>query len=157
MSWPRKNSCLCRFLLGVRTDESFALYLKLGSVLFSLYIGLHYKHITVVNDASRVIRMTRVSDATAWSVTYDRNWWHKLRLSRKLQYLCEAKDFSHKWDEMRWHFVKTKSLGLRKPLLNTLNFRLSYGQNLPNFWPFFSAWTKVNKIKPIFDCFSKSF
>ncbi len=28
---------------------------------------------------------------------------------------------------------------------------------LANFRSFFSAWTKVNKIKAIFDCFSKSF
>ncbi len=35
--------------------------------------GLYYKHTTIVNDASRVIRMTIVSDATILSVTYDRN------------------------------------------------------------------------------------
>jgi hypothetical protein len=35
--------------------------------------GLYYKHITIVNDAARVIRITIVSDATTWSITYDRN------------------------------------------------------------------------------------
>ncbi len=33
--------------------------------------GLYYKHITIINDAASVIRMTIVSDATTWSVTYD--------------------------------------------------------------------------------------
>jgi hypothetical protein len=35
--------------------------------------GLYYKHITIVNDAARAIRMMIVRDATTWSVIYDRN------------------------------------------------------------------------------------
>jgi len=33
--------------------------------------GLYNKHITIVNDASGVIRMAIVSDATTWSLTDD--------------------------------------------------------------------------------------
>jgi hypothetical protein len=35
--------------------------------------GLYYKHITIVNEAFRVIRMTIVSDAATWSITNNRN------------------------------------------------------------------------------------
>ncbi len=40
---------------------------------FILCSGLYYKHITIVNDASRVIRMAVKSDATTWSVAYNYN------------------------------------------------------------------------------------
>jgi hypothetical protein len=35
--------------------------------------GLYYKHITTIYDASRTIRMRILSDATTWSVIYERN------------------------------------------------------------------------------------
>jgi hypothetical protein len=34
---------------------------------------LYYKHFTIVNDASRVIRMTIVSDSTTWSIDDNHN------------------------------------------------------------------------------------
>ncbi len=40
---------------------------------FILCSDLYYKHITIVNDASRVIRMAVISDATTWSVAYNYN------------------------------------------------------------------------------------
>jgi hypothetical protein len=48
---------------------------ELGSKEFKNigHSGLYYKHITIVNDASRVVIMMIVSDATAWSITYDCN------------------------------------------------------------------------------------
>jgi hypothetical protein len=33
--------------------------------------GVHYNIIVIVNDASGVVRMTIVSDATTWNVTYN--------------------------------------------------------------------------------------
>ncbi len=47
---------------------------------------------------------------------------------------------------MRWNFDKTKSLWPRKLLSNTVNFCKSYRWKMASFWPFFSAWRKVNKI-----------
>jgi hypothetical protein len=47
--------------------------------------------------------------------------------------------------------LKTKSEGLRKLSLNTLN--LCFGQNLTNFCPFFKARMKVSQIQPVFDEF----
>ncbi len=35
--------------------------------------GLYYRNITNVNDTFSVIRMTIISDATTWSITYDHN------------------------------------------------------------------------------------
>ncbi len=35
--------------------------------------GQYYKHIMTVNDASRIVTMMVVIDATTWSITYDRN------------------------------------------------------------------------------------
>jgi len=32
------------------------------------YYGLSYKHSTIVNDETRITRVTIVSDATAWSI-----------------------------------------------------------------------------------------
>ncbi len=63
-----------------------------------------------------------------------------------MQYLCEAKDFGHKWDKTRPNFVKTESLGLWKTLLNTVNFCLSSGQSLINFWPFSWYEWKLTKL-----------
>jgi hypothetical protein len=40
-------------------------------------------------------------------------------------------------NEMRQKNFKTESLGLRKTLLNTVNFCLSSGRSFPNFRPFF--------------------
>jgi hypothetical protein len=34
---------------------------------------LYYKHITIINDAYRVIRIIIISDVTTWSITYDHN------------------------------------------------------------------------------------
>ncbi len=36
--------------------------------------------------------------------------------------MCEAKDFGHEQDEMRWNFIKPESLGPRKPSLNSSVF-----------------------------------
>jgi len=36
----------------------------------SINSGQNYKNITIVNDTSRAIRMTIISDASTWSVTY---------------------------------------------------------------------------------------
>ncbi len=80
----------------------------------------------------------------------------KTHRCRQLRYSCEAKDFIHLWNEMRWNFIKTKSEGPRKLFLNTVNFRSGSGRNLPNFHPFFMARTKVNEIQPTFDEFLKS-
>ncbi len=44
----------------------------------SVSSGLYYKNITIVI-------MTIVSDATIWSITYDRNWWGWLRLKQRLR------------------------------------------------------------------------
>ncbi len=35
--------------------------------------GLYHKHITIIKDSSRVVRVTIVSDAMSWSITYDCN------------------------------------------------------------------------------------
>jgi len=39
----------------------------------SLTCGLYYTHIRIINDASTVVRMTIISEATTWSITYDCN------------------------------------------------------------------------------------
>jgi hypothetical protein len=48
---------------------------RLGVELILKYetCGLYYKHIAIVNDASRVNRIMMLSDTTTWSVTYDHN------------------------------------------------------------------------------------
>ncbi len=46
-----------------QTKKSFA---TLGPVAYTI-------NITIVNDASRVIKMAMVSDGTTWRVTYDCN------------------------------------------------------------------------------------
>ncbi len=45
------------------------------SKLFSLTLthGLYYKHISIVNNVSWIIRVLTVSDATTWSITNDHN------------------------------------------------------------------------------------
>jgi len=48
--------------------------------LAPLSCGLYYKTITIV------ILMI-VSDATIWSVTYDRNWWRQLWLKAKVKHI----------------------------------------------------------------------
>ncbi len=40
------------------------------SLLKNMTWGLYYKNITIVNDTSRVLRMTIVSDAPSCGVTY---------------------------------------------------------------------------------------
>jgi len=35
--------------------------------------GLYYKHITIINDPSKVLRMLLVSDAKTLSITYNSN------------------------------------------------------------------------------------
>jgi hypothetical protein len=45
--------------------------LKVSHFLIDMTNGLYYGHITIVSDTSRIVRMTIVSDATTWSITYD--------------------------------------------------------------------------------------
>ncbi len=88
-------------------------------------------------------------------------WWKVIGLIiSRLMYIkgkVTMIDFGDKQNEMIWNFIKTKSLGLRKTSLNTVNFCSSTRQSLHNFHTFFMAWTKINKIQPIFDNFSLSF
>ncbi len=39
----------------------------------NLVCDLYYKHIATINDASKGVRMTIISDATTWTITDDRN------------------------------------------------------------------------------------
>jgi hypothetical protein len=71
----------------------------------------------------------------------------KLQLKRQILFIKETKQ----------NCVKTESEGLRKLLVNTVNFCESFGQNLTNFHPFFMAGMKVSKIQPVFNKFSKYF
>ncbi len=70
--------------------------------------------------------------------------------------MCEAKDFGHKRDEMRQNFVKTESLGLRKPFFIPWAFVKVMDKLCPTF-SHFSVHAGKLMIKPIFDCFSESF
>jgi hypothetical protein len=55
-----------------------------GFFIVTESIGLYHKHITIIKDSSRVVRMMIVSDAMSWSNTYDCNWWHQRRLQKGL-------------------------------------------------------------------------
>ncbi len=39
----------------------------------NLVCDLYHKHIAIINDASKVVRMTIISDAPTWSITDDCN------------------------------------------------------------------------------------
>jgi hypothetical protein len=54
--------------------ECWCAIVMLDVTPLSVINGLYYKTITIVI-------MTIVSDATIWSITYNRNWWHQLRLN----------------------------------------------------------------------------
>ncbi len=54
-------------------------------------------------------------------------------LGKYLQYWCEARDFVHLRDNMRWNFIKTESFRPRKTSWNTVNFCYILQNCFPNF------------------------
>ncbi len=67
----KDNKIFIKALLVIITYNYQNIFIVQATGVLCAFSGLYYKHITIVNDASRVTRMTNVSDGTSWSINYN--------------------------------------------------------------------------------------